>query len=59
MRQYYVRCMTKKENSDKSITIRIPSALFEKFFDKCNENYRNMSEALRLLILNWVNEDKK
>lgn len=46
--------MNKKEKSDKYLTIRIPETLMIKFQDKCVENYKTMSEALRDLIQEYI-----
>ena len=43
-----------KSNADKVLTIRIPLPLFDKFRDKCQENYKTMSEALRDLIREYI-----
>lgn len=43
-----------KENAEHSLTIRVHPTLFKKFKDKCDGNYLNMSEAIRLLIHDWV-----
>jgi len=43
-----------KENAEHSITIRVHPTLFDKFKDKCDDNYLNMSEAIRLLMHGWV-----
>lgn len=43
-----------KENADKLLNIRVPKTLFEKFQDKCNENYKTMSEALRDLMQQYI-----
>ena len=47
-----------KENAEHSLTIRIHPTLFEAFKDKCDGNYLNMSEAIRLLIHDWVINEK-
>jgi len=46
----------KKEKSDKYLTIRIPSSLMDKFQDKCVDNYKTMSEALRDLIQRYIKD---
>jgi Ribbon-helix-helix protein, copG family len=46
--------MYMKENADKYLTIRIPETLMDKFKDKCAENYKTMSEALRDLIQEYI-----
>ncbi len=43
-----------KENADKLLNIRVPKSLFDKFRNKCNENYKTMSEALRDLIQEYI-----
>ena len=47
-----------KENADKLLNIRVPQTLFEKFRNKCNENYKTMSEALRDLMQQYIKKDK-
>jgi len=47
-----------KEHADKLLNIRVPQTLFEKFRDKCNENYKTMSEALRDFMQQYIKEDK-
>jgi len=47
-----------KENADKLLNIRVPQTLFDKFRDKCNENYKTMSEALRDFMQQYIKEDK-
>lgn len=47
-----------KQNADKLLNIRVPQTLFEKFRDKCNENYKTMSEALRDLMQQYIKEEK-
>ena len=37
----------KKNVSDKVISIRVPSLLFDKFKEACDENYETMSHNLR------------
>ena len=43
-----------KENNDHMLNIRVPHTMFEKFKDKCAENYKTMSEALRDLIQEYI-----
>lgn len=47
-----------KTYADKVLAIRIPEPLFEKFKEKCNENYKTMSEALRDFIKEYIKEKK-
>jgi metal-responsive CopG/Arc/MetJ family transcriptional regulator len=47
-----------KKNADKTFTLRIPTPLFEDFRNKCNENYKTVSEAIRDLIRNYLKEAK-
>jgi len=47
-----------KENAEHSLTIRVHPTLFKNFKDKCDGNYLNMSEAIRLLIHDWVETNK-
>jgi len=42
--------MTKKNISDKIISIRVPAILFEKFKEMCDGNYETMSHALRTYL---------
>jgi metal-responsive CopG/Arc/MetJ family transcriptional regulator len=44
----------KKEKSTKYLTIRIPETLMGKFQEKCAENYKTMSEALRDFIQLYI-----
>jgi hypothetical protein len=48
-----------KENSNKYLTIRIPETLMVKFKNKCDENYKTMSNALRDLIMEYIKNEKK
>lgn len=48
----------KKQLADKYLTIRIPESLMKKFQDKCVENYKTMSEALRDMIQIYIKGDK-
>lgn len=41
----------KKKLSDKVVSIRLPKEVFEKFKDKCDEEYKSMSEVVRSLII--------
>ena len=43
-----------KENADKYLTIRIPETLMKIFRQKCEQNYKTMSEALRDLIQDYI-----
>jgi metal-responsive CopG/Arc/MetJ family transcriptional regulator len=43
-----------KENNDHLLNIRVPQTMFDKFKDKCSENYKTMSEALRDLIQEYI-----
>ena len=47
-----------KENNDHLLNIRVPQTMFEKFKDKCAENYKTMSEALRDLIQEYIKRKK-
>jgi len=46
-------CMDKKY-TDRLLNIRVPESLLEKFKDKCSENYKTMSEAIRDLIQEYI-----
>lgn len=43
-----------KENASKYMTIRIPKTLMDKFKEKCADNYKTMSDALRDLIQEYI-----
>lgn len=45
----------KNTTSDSLLTIRLPSPLLEKFKEKCNKEYKKMSEALRDCIRDYIN----
>lgn len=47
-----------KEKSTKMLVIRIPESLVNKFQEKCNENYKTMSEAIRDMIQDYIKEKK-
>ena len=42
--------------ADCLLTIRLPAPLLEKFKEKCNQEYKKMSEALRECIREYVNK---
>ena len=42
--------------SDSLLTIRLPTPLLNKFKEKCNKEYKKMSEALRECIRKYVEE---
>jgi metal-responsive CopG/Arc/MetJ family transcriptional regulator len=44
----------KKHNEDDLLTIRIAKPLMDKFKNKCNSEYKNMSEAIRELIREYI-----
>ena len=46
-----------KEHADKLLNIRVPFRLFNIFKDKCNKNYKTMSEALRDLIQEYIKRE--
>lgn len=53
--QYYINCMTNKKNiADKVLSVRIPSELFDKFKNLCDENYKTMSDTLRDYIRDYA-----
>ena len=45
-----------KHIADKIVTLRLPQPMFEKFRDKCNADFKNMSEALREMIRNYIKD---
>jgi len=47
-----------KINADKTLAIRIPNPLFHKFKEKCDSNYKSMSEAIRDFIREYIKEEK-
>lgn len=49
----------KKEKAIKYLTIRIPETLMAKFQQKCAENYKTMSEALRDFIQTYIKPEGK
>ena len=55
---YYIRCMS-KELAKKDMQIRVQPSLFDKFQQKCNENYKKMSEVLRELMVEYINKGAK
>lgn len=48
-----------KNNADKILAIRVPTALFEKFKEKCNENYKSMSDTVRDFIREHIKQEDK
>ena len=52
--------MTKiyKEKIDKEIRVRIQSSLYEQLQKKCDENYKNFSELMREIVVNYLKEAK-
>jgi metal-responsive CopG/Arc/MetJ family transcriptional regulator len=46
------------KNIIKLLTIRIPKELEDKFKEKCQENYKTMSDALRDLIQEYIKDGK-
>jgi len=42
--------MSKEQKDSKVLAIRIPTPLFQKFKDKCDENSWRMSEVVRLYV---------
>ena len=48
----------KKTTSDSLLTIRLPSPLLKKFKEKCNREYKKMSEAIRECIRKYVEGEK-
>lgn len=43
-----------KEANGHILNIRVPQSMFDKFKNKCSENYKTMSEALRDLIQEYI-----
>ena len=48
-----------KELAKKDMQIRVQPSLFDKFQQKCNENYKKMSEVLRELMVEYINKGAK
>lgn len=47
--------MTNKKNiADKVLSVRVPSELFDKFKNLCDENYKTMSDTLRDYIRDYA-----
>ena len=63
---HYIQCMSKeskeskenKENKDKDMLVRVQPTLFEKFKDKCEANYKSISEVIRDFMQQYIKEDK-
>jgi metal-responsive CopG/Arc/MetJ family transcriptional regulator len=48
--------MNKNIQDDCVLAVRVPKELLIKFREKCNKEYKKMSEALRECIRNYINE---
>jgi len=46
----------KREQLQRDLTIRIQPSLFKKFQKKCADEYKSISQAMRDLILQYVNK---
>jgi len=46
-----------KENKEKDMLIRVQPSLFKQFKEKCEENYRSISDVIRTFMKDYV--DKK
>jgi len=47
-----------KENKDKDMLVRVQPTLFEKFKEKCEANYKSISEVIRDFMQQYIKEDK-
>ena len=46
-----------KEKKEKDMLVRVQLSLFNKFQEKCEENYRTISEVIRSFMLKYVEEE--
>jgi metal-responsive CopG/Arc/MetJ family transcriptional regulator len=51
--------MNNKNVADKVLAIRVPTPLFDKFKEKCNENFKSMSDTLRDFIRDYIKQGDK
>jgi len=50
--------MTKKEKTDKIINFAIKKSLYDQFKKICDKRYKSLSEQIRELIVEKVNEEE-
>jgi metal-responsive CopG/Arc/MetJ family transcriptional regulator len=50
--------MKPKENKKTEIRVTVQPSMYKKLEEKCNENYRTISEIVRELLSKWLKEDK-
>lgn len=46
-----------KKNADKILAIRIPTPMFKIFKEKCNNNFKSMSDTLRDYIRDYIKKE--
>ena len=46
-----------KEKSNREIRVVMQPSLYEKFKDKCESDYKTVSETIRELIVKYLRED--
>ena len=46
--------MRKKEKLNKDIALRVQPSLYKKFQQKCDNNYKSVSEVIRELMLQYI-----
>ncbi len=52
--------MNKKKNvADKIMSVKVPSPLFDKFKELCDQNYKTMSDTIRDFIRNYNKSNQK
>ena len=54
---HYINCMS-KENKDKDMLVRVQPSLFKQFREKCEKNYKSISEVIRDFMIEYI-KDKK
>ena len=45
-----------KEHKNKDMLVRVQPSLFEKFKNKCNQNYKSISEVIREFMIQYTKE---
>ena len=48
--QHYISCMSKETIDSKTLAVRVPTQVFEKFKERCDQEGFRMSEVLRLYM---------
>lgn len=48
-----------KENVERTIAVRLQNSLFKLLEQKCKDNYKTVSEAVRELIVQYVKQEDK